>query len=131
MVIAPGTGVGSIQFGMTAEDAKRVLGPPDPSGGTVLQYSALGIAIMTGIGSGTVDAIFLGDPTKVAWTHAFKGRSKEGIGMGSSLEQIVAAYGQPASTTSSPGGAVTVAYDGGKTEYRVKDGKVILIVLRP
>jgi hypothetical protein len=61
----------------------------------------------------------------------FAGSTEEGIGIGASQEEITTAYGQPDRThTVDAGGFQMLHYDKLSTEFSVKEGKVITIVLR-
>ena len=93
MEIVPETGVGPIKFGMTMDEVKSALGQPDPAPGKPLQYSSLGLAVIPRTRDGKVGAIMMGDSGGGQLVERFKGVTTKGIGMKSTRQEIVAAYG--------------------------------------
>ena len=95
--IEPGSAVGDVHKGMTLEEVTAKLGEPDQRATPyVFQYNQLGIAVMASM-DGIVrtvmcesnDGKFGGRKSKT-----FAGRTKEGIGIGSSRSDITRAYGE-------------------------------------
>ena len=131
MDIVPGVGVGPIKFGMTMDEVKQALGEPDRMHGKALEYLSLGLAVVVSKQDGTVGAIMIGDGNGSYLVDRFKGATKEGICMKSTRQEIIAAYGAPEDTASEVPGFETLNYDSGRTEYSLKDGRLVHIALRP
>lgn len=93
--IQPGTGVGKVQFGMTLDNMKKILGEPDiDSTGISYVYADLGIEVV--FRDDKVHSIYCvrhinGVPGFKACTY----QTKEGIGIDSSESDIITAYGEP------------------------------------
>jgi hypothetical protein len=130
MEIVPETGVGPIKFGMTMDEVKKALGQPDPAPGKPLQYSSLGLAVIPRTKDGKVGAIMMGDSGGGQLVERFKGVTTKGIGMKSTRQEIVAAYGPPESAKVPAGGLEELAYDSGRTQFVLLDGRVVHITLR-
>jgi hypothetical protein len=128
--IIPGTGVGPIKLGMTMDEVKKALGQPDARPGRPLQYLSLGLAVLPTSKDETVGAIMMGDPEGGVLVERFKGVTPKGIGMKSTRQEIIAAYGQPENTKSSTGGLEELQYDSGGTQYALRGGRVVHITLR-
>lgn len=104
LLIRPGIGVGNVQFGMTIQQMKDVLGEPDVTpltGEKSHMYMALGIEIVTRDGV-TISTILCGNPSGKkeppefkTMEEACKFKTVEGIGIGSSVDQVFKAFGQP------------------------------------
>ena len=88
--IEPGVSVGSVHSGMTIEQVISQLGPPDNTNRSHLEYRHLGLNVVPAQG-GTVEKVIIG--------HPFAGRTKEGIGIGSSRADVIQAYGTPVDDT--------------------------------
>ncbi len=131
MDIVPGVGVGPIKFGMTMDEVKQVLGKPDRTTGKALEYLSLGLAVGPSKQDGTVAVILMGDGNGSYLVDRFKGATKEGVRMRSTRQEIVAAYGEPEKTASEAPSLETLYYDSGRTEYSLKDGRLVHIALRP
>jgi hypothetical protein len=130
MEVVPETGVGPIKFGMTMDEVKSALGQPDPTPGKAFQYSSLGLAVIPRTRDGKVGAIMMGDSGGGQLVERFKGVTTKGIGMNSTRQEIVAAYGQPESATVPADGLEVLAYDSGRTQFVLRDGRVVHITLR-
>ncbi len=122
LVIEPRVGVGQVKFGATADQVKQSLGEPSSTAasGAILVYENLGLTIT--LREGAVTAISCGDPRDkdADAVKACRCRTKEGIGIGSTEEEIIAAYGQPAGRRESQ-----LIYSALSTRFVVVDGKVI------
>jgi hypothetical protein len=129
MQIEPGAGVGPIKFGMSMDDLKKTLGEPSRMTGHAQEYLSLGIAVLPGR-DGSVGAVMMGDPGGGQLVEAFKGATKEGIRMKSTRQEVVAAYGQPETARDVGGGLEELRYDSGRTQYTLKDGRLVHIALR-
>jgi hypothetical protein len=102
-----GVGLGKVKFGMPKEQVIALLGEPDriEAGGMALYYlksRGLQILIDPARGVRAVDCWSKDYPNAPHEMSTFAGKTKEGIGMGATREQIVAAYGEPDRTDSRP-----------------------------
>ena len=98
-LIRPGLGIGEIQFGMTVQQMKDILGKPDVAEtGISYMYTSLGIEIV--FRDKVVTYIYCGNPHRKdspmlrAMEEACKFKTAEGIGIGSTEAQIVKAFGE-------------------------------------
>ena len=99
MLIEPNNSVGGIRAGMTLQQIIEQLGEPQRKTSNALEYTRLGLAVMPGQ-DGIVQVIMCGDVTGIngPFVKAFTGRTKEGIGMFSTREEVIKTYGQPSAS---------------------------------
>jgi hypothetical protein len=126
LTVYPGQGMGRLRFGQTIEETRAVLGEPDfAMGRDVLQYPGFAV---TSRGDGRVATIFCGDlkGPDSPFVRRCRCRTVEGIGMGSSEQQVLRAYGEPDKRISddSVPGSVRLGYRSRIMEMRLKDNKV-------
>ncbi|MHC4430772.1 MAG: hypothetical protein ACYTBS_02920 [Planctomycetota bacterium] len=135
LILEPLVGIGPVRFGMSKDEVIEHFGQPDrifegkvtklhyvPSRG--LNFVVDGELGLQEIGCWSEGML----PSRVT---TFTGTTREGVRMGASHEEIVAAYGQPDRTsTNDAGGFQILHYDKLSTEFSVKDGKIITIVLK-
>lgn len=133
--IVPLVGVGPIKFGMSKDQIIAALGEPDviEGGGIAMFYpKAKGLS-------------FRLDPTKGVqeincWSElhpmpfpdgmtTYPGKTKEGIGMNASREEIIAAYGEP-DNTASRGPTEFLDYGKLKAQFSIVDNKLVSLRLR-
>ncbi|MBW8035842.1 MAG: hypothetical protein FVQ79_09480 [Planctomycetes bacterium] len=126
LVIRPGIGVGKIKFGMTVKQMKDILGKPDVDAtGISFLYSDLGIEIVAK-DMVTVSAISCGNPFNKdlplirAMEEACKFKTVEGIGIGSTEDQVLKAFGQPTKRSND-----RLRYKGKRMSIHLANGKVI------
>ena len=96
MTIEPRLGVGPIKLGMPMDEVTAVLGDPEKRMGSSLLYLGLGFAIVPGRNN-SVASIMVGDLDGGQPVEAFKGKTKGGLGLGASYQEIIEAYGEPES----------------------------------
>lgn len=129
MLIEPRLGVGNIRVGMTAEQIVAQLGEPGRRAANALEYPTLGLAVLPGL-NGVVEVVMCGDVTGIngPFVAAFKGRTKEGIGMNSTRADVLKAFGEPAKDQKMKLGLESLAYpalgltltlDGGKVNHMI------------
>ncbi len=129
MLIEPNVAVGKIRAGMTKQQVVAELGPPGRQTANALEYPALGLAVMPGP-DGVVQVVMCGDVTGLngPFVKAFTGRTKEGIGMASTRDEVVKAFGEPGSaeklrfgleSLSYPSLGLTFTLDGGKVHHMI------------
>ena len=118
--IEPNVGVGSVHSGMTIEQVVSQLGQPDNTNQSHLLYRHLGLNVVLGKGP-TVE--------KVIIAHPFAGRTKEGMGIGSSRADVIQAYGTPTADTpeSQTQGDEVMWYGRLGLIFQLHDGKVDLM----
>jgi hypothetical protein len=125
LVIEPGSGVGKVRRGMTVQQVLAEIGPPRSTNGNMLVYPRLGIWVgMTG------DKV---DIFNVHLRKGFTGRTQEGVGIGSTREEVIGAYGQPVpqppSTREPKPGFEIMNYSKPSIRFFLQDGAVEYIVL--
>ena len=99
MLIVPGQSVGKLMKGMTAEEVQAVLGKPDSLRGAEMSYSErLGFIVLIAGKNGVANVL-----CRSAFPKTFRGHTKEGIGMESSRDDLIKAYGTPTLDTTENG----------------------------
>jgi hypothetical protein len=125
MVMVPGVGMDNIRFGITVEEMKKLLGEPERTLGGAFEYPSQGFAVLRSARDKRVAAILCGNQTKDSpLIRACRVRTDKGIGMGSTENQIRAAYGPPAATTNVQGITV-LKYPALPAEFALIEGKVV------
>jgi hypothetical protein len=100
LTIVPGVGVGKVKFGMSRDEIVAVLGEPDSTlHGAYLNYASLGLqVILVGREPDKLGMIIANpDDAGSLNRHDFRGKTAEGIGIGSSQPDLAEAYGMPPS----------------------------------
>lgn len=97
LLIVPGVSVGKVKAGMNEIEVAAALGAPEKMQGDVMIYDQhLGLSVVCNRQK-IVGAVFCGDSLpEYPGVKIFKGRTKEGIGMGSSRDDLIKAFGKPA-----------------------------------
>jgi hypothetical protein len=135
MVIEPGVSIGPVRSGLTIQQVVAELGAPDRKKESALEYLNLGFSVIPDK-EGVVHTVLCVDPTgnEGPFTKAFAGRTKEGIGMGSSRADVIRAYGEPTATQGIDGkpGFEVVRYRPLGLVFELREGKVgkIGVILR-
>ena len=134
LIIEPLVGIGPVQFDMSKEEVIKHFGPPDKvfADGTKLNYvssKGLSFTIDSELGMQEIGCWSKGMlPSRVT---TFTGRTKEGIEIGETQEQIVAAYGQPDRTSTDSKGIIqNLLYDGLQARFSLKEGKLMSMTLK-
>ncbi len=133
LIIEPLVGIGSVQFGMTKDQIIEHFGQPDQvfeGQVTKLSYvpsQGLNFAVDAELGMQEIGCWSEGMlPSRVT---TFGGKTKEGIGIGATEEEIVAAYGQPDRTSTDSRGIIqNLHYDNLSARFSIKDGKLMSMV---
>lgn len=131
MFIDPGKAVGPVKAGMTVKEVIALLGEPQFRTQNALEYKNRGFAVMPD-SEGTVQVVMCGD---VMGLHGpliknFNGHTKEGIGLLSTGEEVLKAYGQPSKAEAHPGGRQSYAYDKLGITFSIESGKVHHMIVR-
>ena len=131
ILIEPTASVGKVRAGMTVAQLKEELGLPQRTTPNSLQYPRLGFAVMPDA-DGIIQVVMCGDVTGIGgpYAKAFNGRTKEGIGMFSTREQIVTAYGQPDTSERFMGGVESMKYPALGITFTLERGKVYHMIIR-
>jgi len=131
LLIRPGIGVGGVEFGMTVDQMKDILGKPDVAAtGISYMYKSLGIEIVAKDRQ-IISAISCGNPNNVdtpivkELEKACKFKTAEGIGIGSTEARITDAFGPPTRRSGS-----RLLYKGKGMAFTLADDKVIGIWLQ-
>ena len=133
IVITPNLSVGNVRAGMSTNQVIAELGEPNRRTANALEYTGLGFAVLPNR-EGMVSMVMCGDVTGVdgPLAKAFKGRTTEGIGIKSTREEVIQAYGQPTETKRVGPGLESLMYEEPGLTFTLEAGKVhhIIAVLR-
>ncbi|HWV99252.1 MAG TPA: hypothetical protein VNZ64_06105 [Candidatus Acidoferrum sp.] len=131
MLIEPNLTVGKIHAGMTKEQVIAELGQPGRQTANALEYPRLGLAVMPSP-DGVVHVVMCGDVTGLngPFVKAFTGRTKEGVGMTSSRDEVLKAYGEPTGDEKMRFGLESMNYPSLGFTFTLEAGKVHHIIVR-
>ncbi len=131
MLIEPHVAVGKINAGMTIQQVIGQLGEPARRTANALEYPPLGLAVMPGP-DGSIAVVMCGDVTGLngPFVAAFAGRTKEGIGMRATREQVVKAYGEPEKDEKFRLGLESMTYPALGITFTLQDGQVHHMIVR-
>jgi hypothetical protein len=125
ILIEPGVSVGKVRKGMTTQQVVGELGNPEFSNEYYLVYRQLGFVVT--LKGGVVYGVIGGDrygPHK-SMPMPFAGRTREGIGLGSSRTDVVKAYSEGNSVSTDPKlGREELYYEQLRLMFHLQDGKV-------
>jgi hypothetical protein len=123
-ILEPLVGIDKVAFGMTVDQMKQVLGEPQRTRVPWQEYLDDGFAIFAM--NDAVEMIVCGhrrDPDAGRVKNC-KVRTKKGIGMGSSNDDIIQAYGAPDVTERTNSGAIKLTYGSLMSEFLLMNDKV-------
>lgn len=131
MLIEPNMAVGKVRAGMRNEEVVALLGQPQRRTANALEYTRLGFAVMPGPDGG-VQVVMCGDVTGIngPLVKAFAGHTKEGIGLNSTREELLKAYGEPTSGEKLSGGTESLRYDPLGITFTLEGGRVYHMIAR-
>lgn len=131
LTIEPNIAVGTIKAGMHVKDVVAQMGEPERRTANALEYTHLGFAVMPSP-DGVVQVVMCGDVTGLRGplVKAFTGKTKEGIGLGSTKDELLKAYGEPNSAEKLRGGAESIRYDNLGMTFTLEGGKVYHMIVR-
>jgi RNA polymerase sigma factor (sigma-70 family) len=131
-LITPHVSVGKVKAGMTEDEVIVALGQPDRQQGEVLIYdSRFGFSVVCSRQK-IVGAVFCGDASgrpNSPIVKAFTARTREGIGMGSSKEALIKAFGPPTSRKPWSAGQEQLEYTPLGLTFTLQQDKVIHIIV--
>jgi hypothetical protein len=114
IVFPPDISFSSLHSGMTVQEVIAALGQPSQTNADGLEFSSVGLFICP-------------DTGEVTLIPPSAGRTKEGIGMGSSRADIIRAYGEPSSVKIGARSGVSFEalwYSPSHMSFQLRDGKV-------
>jgi len=128
LVIELGVGVGPVKFGMSKEEVIENFGEPDEvtANGQGLDYiSSRGLLLGLNPTAG-INYIKCYSKEYPNYSHVttFAKRTKKGVAMGASRNQIITAYGEP-NRTASKGSFTILYYDNLRSELITTDNKLV------
>ncbi len=131
-VVTPLVGIGPAQFGMKQEQLVAALGQPDAieGRGTVLSYLSRGYSLTVSPARGLLMITCVSQATFATKVRDFAGTTKQGIKIGSSLQDLEKAYGKPDAVEANGPATRYVRYQGLGLEFTLYDDKVVQFSLR-
>lgn len=116
---------------MTTSEVVSVLGEPQRKTASALEYTRLGFAVVPGH-DGHIAVVMCGDVTGVngPLVKAFNGRTPEGVGMTTTRDELVKAYGPPDDSQRFTGGTESLHYISRGLTFTLEGGKVHHIIVR-
>ena len=129
--IEPGVGVGKVRAGMSMDEVIAQLGKPDGKpGDRHLEYRRLGFAVGFGRDGGA-NLVMCGNSSGVndSLAKAFTGRTKEGVGLGSSRAEVVKAFDEPSGVEKGPDGRESLKYRPLGLTFSLLEGRVYHIIV--
>ncbi len=129
-VIVPGQGVGDVRFGISHAELETILGKPERIMGGANEYLSRGMAVV--VDKDFVNVILFGDMNDPdsPLVKACKYKTDKGIGMGSTLNDLQAAYGTPSSAIDPAEKVRMVSYEHLGGVFTLQDEKVIHMQFR-
>lgn len=124
-IVHPGVGMGELHFGDSCDKVTKILGKPDfMIGEGLYQYTGLVVVAR----EGKVYSFQGGDANGPGTRHAqqCRLRTADGVGMGSSEQEIVEVYGEPTRRTIQQGD-VHIGYRSKGMGFILRDNKVYLM----
>jgi len=126
-------GIGPVKFGASKEEVTKYFGPPDKvfADGTKLNYvSSRGLSFTVDPELGLQEIGCWSEGMLPSRVTTFAGRTKEGIGIGASEEEIAAAYGRPDRTSTGSKGVINnLHYDKLSAKFSLKEDKLMTMTL--
>jgi len=135
LIIEPLVGIGPVRFGMSKDEVIKHFGWPDKTYSgeeTKLNYVASrGLSFTIHAKLGLQEISCWSEGMLPSGVTTFAGRTKEGIAIGATQEEIVAAYGQPDRTgTGSKGVIHNLDYDKLQTRFSLLEGKLRSMIMK-
>ena len=134
LTIEPLVGIGPAKFGMSKDEVIEHFGQPDrifEGEVTKLNYvPSRGLVFVVDAELGMNEIGCWSDGMLPSRITTFSGKTKEGIGIGATQEEIVAAYGQPDRTSTRSGVPFeSLHYDKLQTKFTLNEGRLMSMTL--
>ncbi|MCX7425253.1 MAG: hypothetical protein NTW96_06465 [Planctomycetia bacterium] len=126
--VMPGVGLGPVKFGMSKEEVVKILGKPDLDEKEGVAYPSRGYEFIISPRRGVVAITCFSQQTHAFKVRDFAGKTKEGIGIGSSREDLEKAFGKPNSVENygpEAAHAAHIIYSKLGLEFTLYSGKVV------
>ncbi|MHC4265320.1 MAG: hypothetical protein ACYSUK_05225 [Planctomycetota bacterium] len=124
--------VNGLLFGMTEETMTEILGPPKSTTGNVYYYFDTGLTIAT-TRNGQVDQIICGSVNPQSpLVSVCNYKTRDNVGIGSTRQELIEAYGQPSSVVNNPLGenAVMLEYENINARFTLVNDKIVQMIFR-
>ena len=134
LTVTPGVGIGPVKFGMTKDQVIKLLGKPEVDMLGTLSYPSRGFDINIDQQRGVrminccTKEIYSSLPM-VKNAGDFKGATNKGIKIGSTEQQIIAAYGNPTRKGKGIRGGHSLRYKDLGANFELQNGKLVQIML--
>lgn len=119
-----GVGFGGLRLGMSAAEVEAAVGPPERTTGDAWEYLSCGFALVFDRERRLAVLMGGGHPTL---NERFAVESEEGLGLGSSREDVIGVLGEP--TRSSSDGEM-LHYDTRGIHWTLSGGRVTHVMIR-
>ena len=129
MLIEPGVSIGPVHSGMTTKQVIAKLGVPVKVRDGILMYRNLSVFLAQ---DGLVGHVFYFEPsTNRPFTEVITAHTKEGIGIGSSRDEVISAYGEPTATKyeNVHKENEVLVYEPLHLQFHIRNGRVYLIAV--
>lgn len=129
--LEPGVGFGDLRVGSTQAEVEALVGPPERRQGDAWEYPACGFAVVFDR-EGRAQRIFGGDGTGGGpeLAERFTVRTEGGVGIGSSRQEVVSAFGEPAEARAEADHE-WLSYPGEGIQWLLRDGVVRHVTIHP
>lgn len=117
-VVAPNASVGKVRKGMTRQEVEDTIGQPGRKNSTTSFYKGIWVSFDTN-----------GVLFNIKCIKGFEGHTKEGIGIGSTRDEVVGAYGKPDEAKPNDEGDEDLWYSAISTSFWVQRGKVTSFIV--
>ncbi|RCS55910.1 hypothetical protein DTL42_00525 [Bremerella cremea] len=125
LVLKPQKGIGDIHFGMSRSEIVAILGEPEVTINSeyTLKYPSMGLELQLAghVQLGRLGIIVVSN--RGAYQHSFPGQTEEGIRIGSTREEVIAAYGEPSRHSN----AALISYPWNGLTFSFAKGRVVEI----
>jgi hypothetical protein len=131
--VKPTVGLGPVRFGMTKDEVISLLGQPDSieGNGAALAYFSRGYSIYVSPQRGVVSYSCYAQTALTIQARNFAGKTSSGVGIGSSLEDLRAAFGVP--DVEAENGSLIgkrVVYHSKGLDFSLVDDKVVQFMVK-